>query len=43
VAVNKLSSPAIIVMEKSSGTVKKSRFYEELKSNHNTVLVYGKK
>jgi uroporphyrin-III C-methyltransferase len=41
VAVNKLSSPAIIVIGEVVGE-KKSRFYEELKSNHNTVLVYGK-
>jgi uroporphyrin-III C-methyltransferase len=44
VAVNKLSSPAIIVIGEVVGDSKrKSRFYEELKSNHNTVLVYGKK
>jgi hypothetical protein len=35
---NKLSSA--IIVEKSSGIVRKSRFYEELKSNHNTVLLY---
>jgi siroheme synthase len=38
VAVNKLSSPAIIVIGEVVGDSKKSRFYEELKSNHNTVL-----
>jgi hypothetical protein len=39
VAVNKLSSPAIIFME-VVGDSKKSRFYEELKSNHNTTSVW---
>jgi uroporphyrin-III C-methyltransferase len=40
VAVNKLSSPAIIIGE-VVGTVRESRFYEEL--NQITILVYGKK
>jgi uroporphyrin-III C-methyltransferase len=40
--VNKLSSPAIIVIGEVVGDSKKEQFYEELKSNHNTVLVYGK-
>jgi uroporphyrin-III C-methyltransferase len=43
VAVNKLSSPAIIVIGEVVGDSKKrAGFYKELKSNHNTVLVYGK-
>jgi uroporphyrin-III C-methyltransferase len=43
VAENKLSSPAIIVIgEVVSDSKNSKRFYKELKSNQNKVLVYGK-
>jgi uroporphyrin-III C-methyltransferase len=42
VAVNKLSSPAIIVIGEVVGDSKKRAGFMK-KSNHNTVLVYGKK
>lgn len=43
VAENRLSSPAIIVIgEVVDDSKKRVRFYKELKSNHNKVLVYGK-
>jgi uroporphyrin-III C-methyltransferase len=43
VAENKLSSPAIIVIGEVVGDSKKSkRFYKELRSTHNKILLYGK-
>jgi uroporphyrin-III C-methyltransferase len=43
VAENKLSSPAIIVIGEVVGDSKKSkRFYKELRSTHNKMLLYGK-
>jgi hypothetical protein len=40
VAVNKLSSPAIIVIGEVVGTVRERAGFIKLKSNHNTILVY---